>query len=150
MKRDTRIVGAVLAFIGGAIAIAAITGTWAPDGVRLLFRVFCHGMAERSLSVFGEAMPICARCFGIYAGLITGVAIFAMWPRIEEQAARMFVFAAALPIAIDGLTQAASLRVSTNPLRLATGIVAATAFAIWALSAVEHRRTEPRQDFLTP
>ncbi|HUP44433.1 MAG TPA: DUF2085 domain-containing protein [Thermoanaerobaculia bacterium] len=145
MKRDTRIVAAVLAGIGGAIAGAALLCSWAlahgaPAWFRAAFRVFCHGIPERSLAIFGEAMPICARCFGIYGGLIGGVAIFALWPWIEEGAARLLLFAAALPIGIDGVTQAIALRASTNPLRVTTGLMAAVAFAVWALAAVEHRR----------
>lgn len=144
MKRDTRIVAGTLAAIAMLIAGPALLCSWAisagaPAAWRLPFRIFCHGMAERSLHVFGEAMPICARCFAIYAGLIIGIAVFALWPRIEEQGARIILFLAVLPIGIDGVTQAAGLRVSTNLLRIATGAAVAIAFAIWALAAVEHR-----------
>lgn len=145
MTRDTRIVALMLAAIAGAILVATLLCTLAiSEGAssqwRLAFRIFCHGMPERSLTVFGEAMPICARCFGVYAGLLAGIAVFAARPSIHEGAARGLLLVAALPIAIDGLTQAAGLRLSTNPLRLATGLLAAIAFAIWALAAVQHRR----------
>ncbi|HUP50629.1 MAG TPA: DUF2085 domain-containing protein [Thermoanaerobaculia bacterium] len=144
MSRDTRIVAFVLAIIAAAIAGGALLCTWAiAEGAspqwRLLFRIFCHGIPERSLVLLGEAMPICARCFGIYAGLLGGIAVFAVLPWIEERAARLLAFAAVLPIGIDGVTQAAGLRLSTNPLRIATGLAAAIAFAAWALAAVQHR-----------
>ena len=96
-------------------------------------------MPERSLAVFGEAMPICARCFGIYAGVLAGIALFAALPRMTERAARLVVFASTLPIGIDGLTQLAGLRTSTNGLRIVTGLAVAVAFAFWALTAVEQR-----------
>lgn len=144
MKRDTRIVAGALAAIATLIAGPALFCSWAisagaSPAWRLPFRIFCHGIAERSLAVFGEPMPICARCLAIYAGLVIGIAVFALWPRIQEHAARMLLFAALLPIGIDGLTQAAGLRTSTNLLRLATGATVAIAFAVWALAAVEHR-----------
>lgn len=145
MKRDTWIVAGVLGAIAAAIAAGSVLCTFAiAEGAspqwRLLFRLFCHGMPERSLVLFGEAMPICARCFGIYAGLLLGLGAFVFRPGIEERAARVATFAAALPITLDGVTQAAGLRTSTNTLRIATGLAVAIAFAIWALAAVEQRR----------
>lgn len=146
MKRDTWIVAGVLGAIAGAIAAGSLLCALAvAEGASpqwyLLFRLFCHGIPERSLVMFGEAMPICARCFGIYAGLLVGLAAFVSWPRIEERGARLVTFAAALPITVDGVTQAAGLRTSTNTLRIATGLAVAIAFAIWALAAVEQRRS---------
>lgn len=85
-------------------------------------------------------MPICARCFGIYAGLLLGLVASVSWPKVEERSARLLTFAAALPITLDGVTQAAGLRTSTNTLRIATGLAVAIAFALWALAAVEQRR----------
>jgi len=84
-------------------------------------------------------MPICARCVGIYAGLIAGLIAFRLLPMITEKAMRIAAFIAVTPLAIDGLTQLARLRESTNPLRLATGIAAGFAFGMWVLTAVERR-----------
>ena len=108
---------------------------------RLLFRIMCHGRPERSLAIADVAMPICARCVGIYAGLLAGLAAFWLIPYLRESVVRPFALAAVVPLAIDGLTQLAGLRESTNELRIATGIVAGLAFGMWVLSAVE--RTGP-------
>ena len=51
--------------------------------------------------------------------------------------ARRILGFALLPMFIDGITQLAMLRESTNPLRIETGLLAGVAFAFWALSAVE-------------
>jgi uncharacterized membrane protein len=144
MKRDTRIVLAVMAAIPAAILAAAALCSWAiSHGAsmewRLLFRVMCHGMISRSLDLFGVPMPICARCFGIYAGLLGGIAAFQLVPFLRERVVRMVAFAAVTPLAIDGVTQLLGLRESTNPLRLVTGVVAGLAFGFWILSAVERR-----------
>src|SRR5437868_1280699 len=40
---------------------------------RAPFQLLCHGIASHSFSIAGTAMPICARCTGIYAGLLLGI-----------------------------------------------------------------------------
>lgn len=144
MKRDTKIVLAFIAAIPTAILGASALCTWAiAQGAsmqwRVLFRLMCHGMVERSLELFGVPMPICARCVGIYAGMLAGILAFAAIPLLRERVMRVVAFVAVTPLAIDGLTQLSGLRESTNELRLATGIVAGCAFGLWILSAVERR-----------
>lgn len=146
MKRDTKIVLAVVAAIPTVILSASALCSWAiamgaSAQWRLLFRIMCHGRPERSLAIADVAMPICARCVGIYAGLLVGLAAFWLIPYLRERVVRPFALAAVIPLAIDGLTQLAGLRESTNELRIATGIVAGLAFGMWVLSAVE--RPEP-------
>jgi uncharacterized membrane protein len=145
MKRDTKIVLAFVAALPALILGAATLCTWAiAEGAserwRLLFRIMCHGMAERSLTLFGTPMPICARCVGIYAGMLAGIVAFWAVPLLRERVMRIVAMVCVAPLAIDGLTQLAGLRESTNPLRLATGVIAGMAFGLWILSAVERRK----------
>ena len=147
MKRDTKIVLAFIAAIPGLILGASTLCTWAiAAGAsmqwRVLFRLMCHGRVERCLELFGAPMPICARCVGIYAGMLAGILAFWAVPLLRERVMRGFAIAAAVPLAIDGLTQLSGLRESTNPLRIATGLVAGLAFGLWVLSAVERRREQ--------
>jgi uncharacterized membrane protein len=142
MKRDTRIVQVVVGAVPVAILAASLFCSWAiAEGAstqwRVLFRIMCHGRPERCLEVFDVAMPICARCVGVYAGLFAGLAAFPAFRFLREQALRVMVAAALMPLALDGLTQLSGLRESTNPLRIATGVVAGFAFGLWTLSAVE-------------
>jgi uncharacterized membrane protein len=144
MKRDTKIVLGVIAAIPVAILSASAFCAWAiAHGAsmrwRLLFRLMCHGIPARCLMLFGVPMPICARCVGVYVGLLMGLAAFRLLPAIEERVMRVAAFIAVTPLAIDGLTQLARLRESTNPLRLATGITAGLAFGLWILTAVDRR-----------
>lgn len=148
MKRDTRIVASFIGAIPAIILTATVAATWmlghgASPKWRLLFRLLCHGMPSRSLTMFGTTMPLCARCVGIYVGLMAGLMAYIIVPWIEERALRMFMFVAAIPIAIDGITQLIGLRESSNPLRLATGFVVAFAFGMWALSEVQQHEAEP-------
>jgi uncharacterized membrane protein len=145
MKRDTKIVLAFLAAIPTAILGAATLCSLAiAQGAsmqwRMLFRLMCHGKIERCLELFGTPMPICARCVGIYAGMLLGILAFWAVPLLREKVMRGIAFAAAVPLALDGFTQLLGLRESTNELRIATGLVAGLAFGLWILSAVERRK----------
>jgi uncharacterized membrane protein len=142
MRRDTRIVAASVASVAAFILGASTLCAWAvAHGAsprwRLLFRILCHGIERRCLTMFGVPMPICARCTAIYIGLIAGIAGFMLLPLIEERVMRVMLYIAAVPMLIDGVTQATGLRESTNLLRLITGFVAAFAFGLWAVTAVE-------------
>ena len=144
MKRDTRILAAVLAFISTAVLSASLGCTWAislgaSSRWRLLFRMLCHGIPQRCLEFAGVPMPICARCAAIYAGLALGILVFWTLPLSTASAARRVLVVAAIPMAIDGLTQLTGLRESTNLIRIETGLLAGAAFAFWALTTVEKR-----------
>jgi len=142
VKRDSAIVAAVLGVISTVILLVTTACTWAiAHGASMrwrgLFRPFCHGLPSRCFHLWGVPMPICARCTAIYAGLGLAVFAFLLLPRLTERAARMAMFAAALPLAVDGFTQLLRLRESTNGLRSATGLAAGIAFGLWAITAVE-------------
>ncbi len=146
MRRDTKIVAAFVAAIPVAILSAATLCTaaianGAPARLRLIFRVLCHGMASRSLELFGTPMPLCARCTGIYLGLLAGLVAVFILPRVQERILRVALYVAVLPMAIDGVTQLMRLRESTNGVRIVTGFVAAIVFGIWILEAVEKRES---------
>ena len=144
MRRETKIVAAIvaaipIAILSAATVCAAAIASGASMRWRLLFRVFCHGIASRCIEVFGVPFPICARCTGIYFGLLAGLIAFLLLPRIEERLLRMALYVAAIPLAADGITQALQLRESTNGLRIATGFAAAIVFGMWVVSAMEKR-----------
>lgn len=144
MKRDTKIVLIAVAAIPAFVLATSILCTWAigngaSAGWAIPFRAICHGLPERSLALFGTTMPVCARCIGVYAGVLAGLMLFPLMSKLRERVMRIVAFAALMPLAIDGLTQLTGLRESTNPLRIATGLIAGLAFGLWILSAVERR-----------
>ena len=146
MTRASRIAALFFAAVPATVLVAAVAATYAisrgTEWLRAPFRVLCHGLASRSLALFDVTMPLCARCTGIYAGLLAGLAAFFVLPRLSERVMRITTIVAVFPMGIDGVTQALGLRESTNALRLATGFAAAFAFGLWALSAVEHREPQ--------
>lgn len=144
MKRDTKIAATVFAAIPLFILGTSTLCTWAISrGMslewRVVFRMICHGLASRCFYLWDVPMPICARCTAIYIGLFLGLMAFVAWPFFPERIMRVVAIGAAIPLAIDGLTQLMRLRESTNGLRFGTGIAAGFALGMWALSAIEHR-----------
>ena len=142
MKRNTWILAATIASISSLILTASVLCTWAiANGAsirwRLAFRALCHGIPTRCLELWSVPMPICARCTAIYVGLMAGILLFLVLPRLRAHVARRVLAFAAVPMFIDGMTQLAMLRESTNLLRIETGLLAGAAFAFWALSEVE-------------
>jgi uncharacterized membrane protein len=146
MKRNARIAAVALGSAAAGVLSAALFCTLAiAQGAsmrwRLPFRALCHGIIARCLTIQGAPMPICARCSAIYAGLVIGSMLFAAtWKWIDPRIMRALLVLAAVPIGVDGLTQAIGLRESTNVLRLATGFPAALMFALWLLATLQATR----------
>jgi hypothetical protein len=108
-----------------AVLVAAVAAGWAawlvvvpviaaagPAGLAawpgaLTYRagaVICHQQDARSLHVAGVRMPVCARCFGLYAGGGAGALLAAAWvypgrrpKRLPLARSRVVVIACALP-----------------------------------------------------
>ena len=62
------------------LAAVALLGAWlilTPEGVLgkadAIGYSFCHRIAERSFTIAGRQMPLCARCTGMYLGMLTGL-----------------------------------------------------------------------------
>ena len=137
----TRVLAAVflaltLAMVGGAVAVALMGDGAVADAGRLVYRLTCHGLEHRSLHVDGSAMPICARCTGIWAGAAIGSLLFLGGGVSRPRVGMLVAVIAVLPLVIDGVSQATGLRESTNALRLATGGPAGFIWIVWALQSV--------------
>ncbi len=106
------------------------------------FSPACHQIPERSLSVFGYKMAVCARCAGIYFAMLVGLLVYPLFKRVDDAEMPNFryLILAVVPIGIDGGTQLLAdyapilagwginlpgflLRHSTNEIRVVTGAV---------------------------
>ena len=92
----------------------------------LVYAVFaptCHQIDSRCLRIFGFPMAVCARCLGIYLGMLLGICLFPrLGPRpLKLPGARTFaVFT--LPIALDTAGNMLSLWSTPPAMRLGLGI----------------------------
>ena len=87
--------------------------------MRFFGRLFrCHQLSDRSFHICGFQFPLCARCTGIFLGLVLiGPLSCALLP-LNMYISIFFVLA----IFIDGFTQLKGWRKSNNCLRLTTGL----------------------------
>lgn len=98
--------------------------------IYLVYRPTCHQLPERSFFIFGHQVAVCARCSALYvsfwgAGLAYALASAVWRVRVPvwRAPALRWVGVAAIPLAVDGLTQLVGLRTSTNWVRTITGVL---------------------------
>jgi len=83
---------------------------------------------------FGGGARVCARCFGVYGGMVGWAGVFAVWPGIFEYVTSFgfttgfgWWFGLTLPLVIDWWMQCLGWRHSTNGVRLVTAVIFALA-----------------------
>jgi uncharacterized membrane protein len=104
--------------------LAASTGHAGPLMLaNRMFSPYCHQSPERSIFVLGWKMPVCARCFGIYVGMLLGSILYALPRGARGSPPAWILLAAAAPLCADGFMQLTGFWASNNPLRLATGLI---------------------------
>lgn len=90
-------------------------------------KYICHQRPERCFIINGKPMPICARCTGVYSGLIIGLLIPIIIPliySIDVNILFLILIISLIPMALDGVTQLIKIRESNNYLRFLTGFLA--------------------------
>lgn len=67
------------------------------------FSRLCHQIPERSFHIAGHSFAVCARCTGLYVGLAVGILLFPAVRslRSTQTPARLWLFIAAAPLALD-------------------------------------------------
>ena len=99
----------------------------------------CHQLPERSFFGGGVQVPVCARDTGIYFGVLLSLGLVSVIhkgsrPRgFPTRAGWVAIAMMIATMAVDGGTEYAGLRGTTNELRLITGLL--SGFAIGALIA---------------
>jgi len=103
------------------------------DVVYHIFHGLCHQMPERALSAGGFSMPLCARCAGLYIGLLVALPYLLYRALTEPLAVTKPVIAAAAAAAVlfaaDGVANAVGLWDTPKALRFGTGIALGAALS---------------------
>ncbi|HEY3359442.1 MAG TPA: DUF2085 domain-containing protein [Polyangia bacterium] len=153
--------GARIGVAGLALALALVTfgpalgrgaGLAAPGWERLTAaacRPFCHQLPRRSLAVDGHALPLCARCTGMWLGILAGAAAGAFWAPRRRYLGGLGLAALAFAASWGEAAREAAQRVSWPWARLGlgfvlfAGLVLAVAGDALALLAGWRRRPPP-------
>jgi uncharacterized membrane protein len=120
--------GVLLLIVGLSILAPYLEHTSHPISgflIQKAFRLLCHQKAERCFLIFGHPMAVCSRCFAVYSSFLTVGLAFGAWRSLTKrrwvEIPLWSMGVLALPMALDGLTQLAGLRESTQLLRTITG-----------------------------
>lgn len=110
-----------------------------PRTIYVIGDIECHQLAERSYFLNGNQMPFCARDLGLFAGLAAGFGIATLM--VVKLNPLLFMLGL-VPLGLDGGIQFVTDYESTNPLRLATGLVAGASLALLLAMFVLELRSE--------
>lgn len=84
--------------------------------------VFCHRLPERTFKIGKRYFPVCARCTGIYIGMIFFLVI-SLNIILQYGIESLFIgILMSFPAFLDGITQITDKRISNNNLRFITGL----------------------------
>jgi uncharacterized membrane protein len=100
-------------------------------------RVICHQRFERSFSLRGVQLPVCARCTGLYGAAPLGALAAILWPfrRQSDRRLRAALAAACVPTALTLAAEWSGVWQSSNAVRAAAAGPAGAAVA-WLIGAV--------------
>ena len=132
----------VLAGAAGLVALIVLAPVLRAQGAPLasyliyqFFHVACHQIPERSFHVGGYAFAVCARCFGVYAGALLGVAVYPLVRPVARVWApeRRWLLLAATPTVIDFALGFTGLWENTHWSRFSTGALLGAVAAFYVV-----------------
>lgn len=127
----------------GVIALAPLAraGGWGflSEVLYRGFHTVCHQMPGRSFHVAGFPLAVCARCAGLYAGLLAGLVAYPLLRRPlarTDAPARGWLLAAALPTSVDFALGVSGLWENTHWSRFSTALLPGAAAAFYVVPGV--------------
>jgi uncharacterized membrane protein len=132
---------AVVLFWVSAIVLAPVVrelGWGFASSMYSFFSYICHQLPERSLHFDGHPLAVCARCFGVYFGLLAGLLVYPLWRRIDDikPLRRIWLFLSLVPIAVDWSLTVFGIWENTHLSRFLTGLILGVACATYIVPAV--------------
>lgn len=96
------------------------------------YALICHQRPERTFSLFGGHIAVCARCLGIYLGAAIGLLL----RTTRQQAMSLLILAGAFNL-LDGLTELVGLHGNWLAVRFVLGLALGTAGALLISSSTQ-------------
>ena len=102
------------------------------------FSFICHQIDGRSFHVEGHQFCVCARCFGVYFGLLFGFVVYPLIRRIEETEPfpRFWLFLAMIPMGVDWSLGFFGIWENTHWSRFTTGAILGAACGLFIVPAL--------------
>jgi uncharacterized membrane protein len=102
------------------------------------FSFICHQMPARSFYLEDSPFAVCARCFGVYCGLLGGFTAYPIFRSLEtvEPFPRPWLFLAMIPAAIDWSLGVFGIWENTHWSRFSTGFILGAACAVFIVPAI--------------
>ncbi len=102
------------------------------------FGYICHQIDSRSFHVEDHPFAVCARCFGVYFGLLFGFVMYPLIRKVDEiePLPRFWLFLAMIPIAVDWSLGVFNIWENTHLSRFVTGMILGTACAVFIVPAL--------------
>jgi uncharacterized membrane protein len=126
-----------LSFVGLIVTAPLLRARGLPFAAEVIYQGFhaaCHQMPERSFHLWGFPLAVCARCFGLYVGVLGGMLFYPLARRLTWTGVptRAWLLAAALPTSVDFLLGVFGVWENTHWSRFLTALLlgAASAFYI--------------------
>jgi uncharacterized membrane protein len=135
-------VAVLWAAVAVAAPLAASSGrfAWLSLAAYQIGALICHQRPDRSFHLAALQMPVCARCFGLYAAGALGLALaWAVRPAWTPSAVRVVLAVSALPIALSVALESIGAIATTNVVRAATGLPLGLAGGLVIVTALQTR-----------
>ena len=102
------------------------------------FSYICHQIPDRSLHIAGHPMAVCSRCFGVYLGLLVGIAAYPLVRPIDEiePFPRFLLFVSLIPITVDWSLTVFGVWENTHVTRVITGAILGIGCSIFIVPAL--------------
>lgn len=117
------------------------------------FSYICHQMPSRSFHLEDHSFAVCARCFGVYAGLLSGFIAYPFFrsPEELEPPRRYWLFLALIPMGVDWSLGVFGVWENMHFSRFLTGSILGIACAVFIIPALveiaqitSHKMTKKR------
>jgi uncharacterized membrane protein len=112
------------------------------------FSHLCHQISERSFFIGGHQFAVCARCTGLYAGFAIATLCYPLFRSLRrtDTPARLWLFLAAVPLAIDFLLGFFGIWENTHLSRFLTGALLGSVAVFYVVPGlIDFRIRELRQ-----
>jgi uncharacterized membrane protein len=146
MRRQAFFVWSVFAFVAATwvcvilfAPVAAANGwTSISQPIYKICSYICHQIPARSFYLENHPFAVCARCFGVYFGLLSGFIIYPFLRSVEktESFPRFWLFLAMIPMGVDWSLGFFHIWENTHVSRFLTGLILGMACAIFIIPAL--------------